>query len=204
MDTERSITIACIHGGRRNGMTAKMVQEIAKGARFGLSSAHSEWGHIQIMTAFYGLGEPEHDIPFLVDPDIQKPDDVVTYLWGEVKEAGGLILATPVRWNNMGALMMRFLEWGYFMEKDEGWPLEGMPVGYAAHGDIDGGQSAVNAMQNIMMHLKCTTPQDGHFYRIISRLTQTDSDPEYQWMLEDAQLLGLRVAEAAYRRKYIA
>lgn len=190
-----------MHGGKRWGNTSKMLQEIGKGCGK-LHNKHPDWRDCILNVTYFGLGYPEYEIPFLIDPEIQKPEGTVAYLLETIRKADGLILATPVRWNNMSAAMMRLLEWCYFLEDDAGLSLHGLPVGYAAHGQIDGGQAAINAMQNVMMHLKCVTPEDGHFYRIESLMPLAASDPELRWMAEDAPLVGLRVAEAAFKRKY--
>lgn len=200
METKH-IRIVCMHGGRRDGSTSRLLSAMAGGC-CRLRETHPAWGPWYIDMSFYGLADPEYEIPILTDPETQQPYGTVSYLLGAVREADGLLLATPVRWHNMSALMMRLLEWFYFLEAEAGWPLEGLPVGYGAHGQIDGGQAAINAMQSVMTHLKCATPSDCHFYIIESLMRHAASDRELGWMTTDAPLVGLRVAEAAAMRRY--
>lgn len=200
VDAMKDLFIIAVNGGGRGGKTSQMLHEISEGCHT-LRDHHPEW-RAGIAVNFMRLWRAECEISFLIDPETQKPEGNVQFLLEMIKKADGLILATPVRWGNMSALMLRFLEWLYFLEEEAGWPLRGMPVAYAAHGQIDGGQAAINAMQTAMMHLKCITPEDGHFYRIESLMPHAPSDRELRWMTTDAQLVGLRVAEAAFKRKY--
>lgn len=197
----RKLRIICVNGGKTYGNTAIMLGDIGTGChRF--TEEHPQLKPLAMNIHYWPLAEPAFDIPLLIDPSRQKPKGVVASLLRSLSEADGLIYATPVHYNNASALMLRLLAWSYYMEEEEGWPLEGMPVGYAAQGHIDGCQSAINAMQNVLMHTKCTTVQDGHYYRMASLMPFAAEDPELKWMATDAPLLGLRVAEAAYRIKY--
>lgn len=197
MDT-RDLYLVCVNGGRQGGATERMLHAIAQGSHK-VRDTHPEW-NMSVGTLFIHLHKYEWDIPMLVDPEMQKPKDKIEHLLTRITSADGLILTTPVHWSNMSALMSRMLAWFYYLEEEEeaGWPLEAMPVVYGACGNIDGAQAAVNAMQNVMMHLKCMTPPDGHFY--IN--SEVPSGKESKWMNEDARLAGLRLAEAAAHRKY--
>lgn len=201
MNAPRDILIVCVNGGKTGGQTERMLYEMSAGCEQ-VRDKHPDW-HASVTTYIVHLAKQEWEIPFLINPEKQRSQGAIGQLLELfTTKADGLILATPVRWGNMSALMLRFLEWLYFLEQEEGWPLRGIPVGYGACGQIDGGQAAINAMQNTMMHLKCVTIEDGHFYRIESLMPHAASDPELRWMIEDAPLVGLHVAEAAFKRKY--
>lgn len=198
----RVLRITCVHGSRPGGNTSRMLQDIAEGMIHQLTVEHAAWRPLEVETEYICLANWEHQIPSLINPARQKPEGAVAEFLKALSEADGLILATPVHYNNASDIMLRALNWCYYMEEEEGWPLAGIPVGYAAHAYIDGCQSAINAMQNVLMHTKCTTVQDGHYYRLASLMPLAADNPELRWMLTDGPLLGLRVAEAAYRRKY--
>jgi len=192
------LTIIGINGSVLGGTTDNLLTEMLGGCHSALTK-NKRWRKITIDAQSITLESSLWNLPMFFRG--HEPTDTVNYVLEKLKKADGIIFASPVHWFTMSAAMKNLLDWCVLLE--DGWPLAGKPVGCGACGDTDGGQTTVNAMAQIMMHLGCRIPQDGMFFRNTSITGLKNLEGcEQGWMLIDAPLVGMRVAEAALKNKF--
>lgn len=187
---------ASVVGGATDGILAEMLGGCRTAA-----SKNRRWRKIAdiIHTENISLEMPRWNLPLFFRG--HEPTETVMNILEKLKTADGIILASPVHWFTMSAAMKNLLDWCVLLE--EGWPLNGKPVGFGACGDTDGGQDTVSAMAQVMAHLRCAIPADAMFFRNTSITKRgVPSGCEQEWMVKDAPLVGAAVAETALRRKF--
>jgi len=116
----------------------------------------------------------------------------VASLFRLLRAADGIILATPVNWFNVSALMKNFIdqltafEWKSFA-------LEGKVAGFIATEEEDGGMQAILDMVAPMSHLGLLIPP----YATVFYNIKMSRRSEGQWMKKDARLLGGNIVKLA-------
>lgn len=194
----KTLSIIGINASVCDGATDDLLTEMMAGCRNALTK-NRRWRTIDIRAESITLEMPHWTLPLFFRA--HEPAPAVIDLLAKLKEADGIILASPVHWFTMSAAMKNLLDWCVLLE--DGWPLKGKPVGFGACGDTDGGQDTVSAMAKVMAHLGCAIPAEAMFFRNTSITKRgVPSGCEQEWMVKDAPLVGAAVAEAALRRKF--
>ncbi len=195
----KTLTLLGINGSTSDGATDHLLREMLGRCPLVLTK-NRRWRKVDMQVEIIGLELSPWNLPLFFRG--HEPTDTISNILEKMKTADGIILASPVHWFTMSTAMKNLLDWCVLLE--DGWPLNGKPVGFGACGDTDGGQATLNAMAQVMAHLECVIPQNAMcFFRntTITRLKNLE-DCEQRWMLTDAPLVGMRVAEAALKNKF--
>jgi multimeric flavodoxin WrbA len=114
-------------------------------------------------------------------------------LLGQVSDADGILIATPVWWGMPTNLIVNFL--GHLTPTCDSakYPLSGVPVGMIAVYDEDGAQSAIDSIAAALCKMGCVIPPFGmQWYN--KRLAEHS---ERRWQETDVPILGRRIVAAA-------
>ena len=182
MTGDKHILVLCIHGSPKGGLTENLARQALDGARQAQASTRLihlvDWG-----------------LPFF-KPEMSPPPAAMI-LQDAIRQADGIILASPTRYFNACPEILNLINWlDYFHGPT--WPLKGKVAGFLAGCEEDGGQSAVNAMMNPLQHLGVAVPPGG----IVFHNKNMAEKSEDQWMITDVPILGRNVAQMARLLKH--
>lgn len=128
--------------------------------------------------------------------DVDNPPGSTSKLLRKVKGADCIILATPVHWFGVSALMKNFLDHLTTLEA-RNFLLEGKIVGFIATLEEDGGMKAVLDMAGPLNHMGAIIPP----YAMFFHNTRVAKLSERRWMLKDHKLVGSNVVKLAHVTK---
>ncbi len=110
------------------------------------------------------------------------PDDQMQVIYDAVLATDILILATPIRWNNHGALVQKFVERMNCIENQDTWfnnrMISGKVAGLIIIGHVDGLQHVAGNLMNFFSWLGFQTPD----VAICSWVGEYDEDTTKDWI----------------------
>lgn len=129
------------------------------------------------------------DVPFY-DYNIPGQPDAIKEIFEKMREADGVIFATPVNWFIMSAPMVFFFAWLTDLADPE-WQdvLDGKPCGIITHCNDDGGNQAAMTMMAPLSHWGAMFGPYAPFYR---NKHVAASKPD-SWQNTDQVLVGQNV-----------
>jgi multimeric flavodoxin WrbA len=115
-------------------------------------------------------------------------------LYKKVRDAQGVIFATPVYWFNVSAQMKLFIDRTYAVHDEDGYALTGKDVGVIlTYEDEDvfasGGVNALRSFQDICAYVKAHLV--GAVYGSVGKAMDVQANPE---LLQKAHDLGMKIA----------
>lgn len=120
----------------------------------------------------------------------KKPEKDFKKLYNLILRADGMVLATPVYWNNVSSLMKNFIEKLTVFEI-RNFKLEGKAVGFITTAEEDGAWKAILDMAGPLNHMGLISPPYAmNFYHI-----KFANKSEKNWMRKDISLLGKNMVE---------
>jgi multimeric flavodoxin WrbA len=130
-----------------------------------------------------------------------KPDtscvikDDMQPLYGKIKEADGVIFATPIYWFNVSAQMKSFIDRSYALRGEDSWAFTGKNIGVIlTYGDSDvfasGGVNAIRSFQDICAYVKANYL--GAVYGTADKPGDVKSDES---LLQEAYSLGEKLVK---------
>lgn len=172
------IIILGINGSpNKNGICASLLKKALKSASD--NGAKTKIYHlIDIEKNFYHSSYKKK-----IESDFKK-------LGVEILKANGIILATPVYWMNMSALMKNFFDKLTVFELND-FKCEGKVAGFIATEDEEGGWKTVSDMAAPLDHMGFIFPP----YSMVFYKIKLSGKSERNWMKKDVDLLGKNVAE---------
>lgn len=118
----------------------------------------------------------------------KKPEKDFVRLRKMLLEADGFVLASPVNWMNVSALMKNFIDKLTVLE-EQGFLLEGKVAGFVVTENEGGGWEAINDMAAPLNHMGVLTPPYSMMFHNFSLRKQKIS----RWMDKDLELLGKNI-----------
>jgi len=185
--------LVSIHGSPREKANSSILAEhIEIGAREAGAEVHSFT--LQSMTIHHCSAcdacQKSKDAACVVDDDMQA-------IYGVLRDADGLILASPIYWFAVSGQMKAFLDRCYALSGPEGSQLSGKRIAIAlTYEDADPFRSgAVNALRSFQdMFAYVGAPIVGAVYGTASSAGEIASNAE---LLNDAQALGWKLTQVA-------
>lgn len=129
------------------------------------------------------------------ESDKNKPPASVARLHTKMRQADGFILASPVHWFNVSAIMKSFLDWLTPLEAD-GFALEGKVAGVIVHCHEDGANQAAMNLIAPLLHMGLLIPPYCAFFR--NKYAAGKSE-DTKWQTSDHRLVGRNVVRLAQR-----
>jgi multimeric flavodoxin WrbA len=176
----KRISVLGINGSpQKNGLCARLLKRALKASEAGGASVD-----------LIDLVDHERQF-FALQHQAHAPEEIQKVL-RMVKEADCFILASPVHWFNVSALMKNFIDHLTTLEANK-FQLEGKVVSFIATANEDGALKAVLDMAGPLGHMGVVIPPYGMFFcnKRVARKS------EKQWMLEDWRLAGANVVKMA-------
>ena len=164
---------------RKNGLCGRLL-------RVALRSAEKSGAQTKIIHLV------DHEKIFYRNYFARKPAKDFVKISDELVEANGMILATPVMWLNMSALMKNFFEQLTFLEI-QNYQLQGLVAGLIATQDLEGGWKTTLDMVGPLNHMGVMIPPYcTAFYNRAMRQHRKG-----RWMYKDIKLVGRNVTMQA-------
>lgn len=113
-------------------------------------------------------------------------------LFSFIQKADGVILATPVNWFNVSALMKNFIDQLTILELDN-FKLEGKVASFIATCEEDGGEQAILEMAGPLNHMGFAIPP----YAMFFYNKNFPKKSEHRWMERESKLIGGNVVKMA-------
>ncbi len=109
-----------------------------------------------------------------------------------LKNADGIIFATPVYWFNVSALMKNFIDQLTILEL-KNFDLEGKVAGFISTTEEDGGLKAILDMAGPLNQMGLLIPP----HAMVFYNKRVANKSEHKWMERDAKLLGRNMVKLA-------
>jgi multimeric flavodoxin WrbA len=183
--------IMVLHGSpRRNGNSAALAEQAASGARFAGADVETFFLHgmdirpCDACDSCQGVSEGA----CMIDDDMQ-------LLYPKLRQAAGILIASPVYWFTLSAQTKLCIDRWYALESTQGSALAGKRFGLLlSYGDTDPFTSgAINAMrtfQDMVAYLKGEVV--GYVYGCASKAGEIRSQTD---LMDKAYRLGQEIAE---------
>lgn len=114
----------------------------------------------------------------------------ITTIQKKIRNADGLIIATPTHWFNVSILTKRLIDEVFWDFSDTPFELEGMPLGIIANCDEDGANQAIASIAMPLNHCGLFVPPFG----TLIHNTSMPGHGENGWQ-NDAEYIGKQIAK---------
>ena len=170
---KKKVKILGINGSpHKDGICANLLKKVLAAAKE--HGAQTEIVHlVDTERSFYHSGFKK------------KPEKDFAKLSVKIKEADGLVLATPVMWMNVSSLMKNFIEKLTYFEVNN-YDLEGKVAAFVTTEDLEGGWKTALDMAGPLNHMGLIIPP----YAMLFYNRKLAHHVKAKWMKRDVELLG--------------